>query len=79
MTIPARTAAGWDMRNSWPIVIGVIVVGLNALVFVQEFHAYRAAARGTGTFPIWTLLTLIAAAAYLLGAGILYDRSRRKP
>ncbi len=49
-------------------------------MFVQEWHAYRAAAPGTGMgFPIWTLLTLIAAAAYLLGAGIIYDRGRRKP
>ncbi len=65
------------MRSSWPIVIGVIAVGLNALVFVQEWHAYRAGMPGA-RFPIWTSLTLIAAAAYLLGAGILYDRSRRR-
>ena len=66
------------MRSSWPIVVGVVAVGLNVLVLVQEWHAYRAGVPGTG-FPIWTLLTLIAAAAYLLGAGILYDRDRRKP
>ena len=66
------------MRSSWPIVVGVIAVGLNGLVFVQEWHAYRAALPGTHVgFPIWTLLTLVAAAAYLLGAGILYDRGRR--
>ena len=66
------------MRSSWPIVVGIIAVGLNGLVFVQEWRAYRVAPPGTHVgFPIWTLLTLIAAAAYLLGAGILYDRGRR--
>ena len=69
---------GLDMGGSWPIVIGVIAVGLDALVFVQELRAYRAAAGAATGFPIWTLLTLIAAAAYLLGAGILYDRARRR-
>ena len=66
------------MRGSWSIVIGVIAVGLNGLVFVQELRAYRLPPPGTTTAcPIWTLLTLVAAAAYLLGAGILYDRARR--
>jgi hypothetical protein len=66
------------MRGTTAIWIGLVLVALNTLVFGQEWIAYRAAAPGAHVaFPVWTLLTLLAACAYLIGAGLAFDRQRR--
>ncbi len=66
------------MKPSTPLWIGLVVVALNGLVFGQELLEWRAAPHGTVAFPVWTAVTLAGAMVYLLTAGILFDRARRK-
>ena len=66
------------MRGTLGIWIGLVVVAINALVFIQDWNVYRAAAPGAGaSFPFWQALVLVGACVYLVTAGILYDRARR--
>lgn len=66
------------MKGSWGIWIGVTLVALDMLVFGQDLIAWRSAAPGaTAGFPVWPAIILALAAAYLLAAGITFDRKRR--
>ena len=66
------------MKGSWGLWIGVTLVALNLLVFGQDLVAWRAAPPGSAApFPLWPAVTLGLAAAYLLAAGITFDRKRR--
>ncbi len=67
------------MKPSTGLWIGCVVVALNALILGQDLIAYRDAPPGSAIgFPVWPAITLAGAAVYLLTAGILYDRARRR-
>lgn len=66
------------VKGTWGLWIGVTLVALNMLVLVQDLVAWRSAGAGpNGGFPVWPAVALALAAAYLLAAGITFDRRRR--
>lgn len=66
------------MRGATGLRVGLVAVAINGLVFGLDLHAFLAAADGSGRgFPAWQAIVLAGACAYLLAAGILFDRERR--
>ena len=66
------------MRGATGLWIGLVVVGINGLVFGLDLHGFLNRATGSGrSFPVWQAVVLVGACAYLLTAGILFDRERR--
>ena len=66
------------MRGATGLWIGLVVVAINGLVFGLDLHGFLTAAAGSGRhFPVWQAIVLAGACAYLLAAGILFDRERR--
>ncbi len=66
------------MRSATGLWIGLVVVAINGLVFGLDLRGFLAAPAGSGrSFPLWQAIVLFGACAYLLAAGILFDRERR--
>ena len=66
------------MRSTTGLWIGLVVVAINGLVFGLDLRGFLTAPAGSSRgFPVWQAIILFGACAYLLAAGILFDRERR--